>query len=482
MKNSVLRNYIYNLSYQILTLITPFITTPYLSRVLGPDGIGLYSYTTSIVSYFILLASMGVSDYAQREIAYHQNDRYIQSRTFFEVLGIRNVLVVISLVSYYLFLTQVESDHTIYWIQAINIIAVLFDITWFFQGLEEFGKIVARNFLVRIVNIVAIFVFIHNPSDLNLYIFLIGFMNVVSGLSIWLYLPKYLVHVERKDIRPFRNFLIIIQLFLPQIAIQIYTVLDKTMIGVITASPAQNGYYEQAEKIVKMTLMVVTSLGTVMIPRIASSYANGDIAMIRHYIMRSYRFVWLVALPMMFGLIGIIDQVIPWFFGPGYGPVGILVKVFSGLLLAIGISNVTGVQFLIPINKQNIFTLTVLIGAVLNFVLNLVLIPIFMSLGAAIASVTAETVIALVQFHFVKEYFSLIDVLSISIKCFLCSLIMFFVLEIVQFLMGYPSSILSTMSLVLIGCIIYGILLFIWKDSFFLETMEKILGKVRAKL
>ena len=105
-----------------------------------------------------------------------------------------------------------------------------------------------------------------------------------------------------------------------------------------------------------------------------------------------------------------------------------------------------------------------------------------MSLGAAIASVTAETVIALVQFHFVKEYFSLIDVLSISIKYFLCSLIMFFVLEIVQFLMGYPSSILSTMSLVLIGCIIYGILLFIWKDSFFLETMEKILGKVRAKL
>ena len=185
---------------------------------------------------------------------------------------------------------------------------------------------------------------------------------------------------------------------------------------------------------------------------------------------------------MMFGLIGIIDQVIPWFFGPGYGPVGILVKVFSGLLLAIGINNVTGVQFLIPINKQNIFTLTVLIGAVLNFVLNLVLIPIFMSLGAAIASVTAETVIALVQFHFVKEYFSLIDVLSISIKYFLCSLIMFFVLEIVQFLMGYPSSILSTMSLVLIGCIIYGILLFIWKDSFFLETMEKILGKVRAKL
>lgn len=482
MKNSVLRNYIYNLSYQILTLITPFITTPYLSRVLGPDGIGLYSYTTSIVSYFILLASMGVSDYAQREIAYHQNDRYIQSRTFFEVLGIRNVLVVISLVSYYLFLTQVESDHTIYWIQAINIIAVLFDITWFFQGLEEFGKIVARNFIVRIINIVAIFVFIHDSSDLNLYIFLIGFMNVVSGLSIWFYLPKYLVHVERRDIRPFRNFLIIVQLFLPQIAIQIYTVLDKTMIGVITASPAQNGYYEQAEKIVKMTLMVVTSLGTVMIPRIASSYANGDVAMIRHYIMRSYRFVWLIALPMMFGLIGIIDQVIPWFFGPGYGPVGILVKIFTGLLLAIGINNVTGVQFLIPINKQNIFTLTVLIGAILNFVLNLVLIPIFMSLGAAIASVTAETAIALVQFYFVKKYFSLIDVLSISKKYFLCSLIMFFVLEIVQFLMSYPSSILSTMFLVLIGCIIYGTLLFIWKDSFFLETMEKILGKVRAKL
>ena len=246
MRKSILKNYVYNLAYQIITLLTPFITTPYLSRTLGPEGIGIYSYTTSIVSYFIILASMGVSDYAQREIAYHQGNRYLQSRTFFEVIGIRNLLVFISFFCYYLFLTQVESNHTIYWIQSINILAVLFDITWFFQGLEEFGKIVFRNLIVRIINIGAIFIFIHTPSDLNKYVFLLAVMNILSGLSIWVYLPQYIVRVQWSDIYFFRNFFIIIQMFLPQIAIQVYTVLDKTMIGVITDLPAENGYYEQA--------------------------------------------------------------------------------------------------------------------------------------------------------------------------------------------------------------------------------------------
>ena len=161
MSKSITKNYIYNLSYQILTLITPFITIPYLSRVLGPDGIGEYSFTFSIVTYFVLVANLGVANYAQREIAYHQDDDYVLSRIFFEVNVLRFVLVGASMVVYYFLVSSWHVSHTIYWLQALNIVAVLFDISWFFQGLEEFGKIVFRNFLVRIANVVLIFVLIH---------------------------------------------------------------------------------------------------------------------------------------------------------------------------------------------------------------------------------------------------------------------------------------------------------------------------------
>lgn len=482
MKKSISKNYIYNLSYQLLTLVTPFITTPYISRVLGPDGVGMYSYTTSIVAYFILLASLGIANYAQREIAYHQDDVHAQSRIFYEVVGIRAITVSISLLSYYLIISHCDvEDKVIYWVQAINILVVLFDISWFFQGLEEFGKIVLRNFVIRILSIAGIFLLIHDVSDLLLYIGLMAGMNFLGAVSIWLYLPKYLVRVARNEINPFRNFVVIVQMFLPQIAIQIYTVFDKTMIGILTGSAFENGYYEQAEKIVKIGLMLVTSLGPVMLPRIASAYAHNDMEAIHHYIMRSYRFVWMIGLPMMFVTIGLIDTAVPWFFGPGYEKVGLLVKIFSGLLLAIGINNVTGVQYLISVNKQNTFTLTVLLGAIINFCLNMILIPSMESTGAAIASVAAETAIALVQFYFVRAYFSLSKVLRLS-KCYLlCSLLMFAFLMMVSSIY-YEQTVIYTVALGGLSVMVYSGFLMLFRDDFFMGFLNKIMGKVRERL
>lgn len=482
MKKSLSKNYLYNLSYQVLTVITPFITTPYISRVLGADGIGIYSYTTSIVSYFILLASLGVAGYAQREIAYHQEDRYVQSRIFYEVFGIRLLTLVISLLSYYIVISEFEKEYQIiYCVQALNILAVLFDISWFFQGLEEFGKIVFRNFIIRIFNIAGIFLFIHSESDLLLYIGLMSFINLMGGLCIWLYLPKYLVHVKGSDINIFRNFKIILQLFLPQIAIQVYTVLDKTMIGVLTGLASENGYYEQAEKIVRILLMLVTSLGTVVMPRIAAAYANDDQEAIKYYIMRSYRFVWMIGLPIMFATIGLIDTAVPWFFGFGYEKVGVLVKILSGLLLAIGINNVTGVQYLISVNKQNIFTLTVLVGALVNFLMNVLLIPYMASLGAAIASVAAETVIALLQFYYVREYFPFIKIMLLSSRYILSSVLMFGLLTLLSTIY-YEQTVVHTAILAVIAVMTYSVLLMIFKDEYFMEFLNKLLRKVRERL
>lgn len=475
MSKSISKNYIYNVSYQLLTLITPFITTPYLSRVLGPHGIGIYSYTTSIVSYFILLSSLGIANYAQREIAYNQDNPQIQSRTFFEINLLRIILVSISLGVYYLTIIHFPDDHLVYWIQALNIIAVLFDISWFFQGLEEFGKIVFRNFVIKVLSVVLIFVLIHNPDDLNKYIFLLGFMNILSGISIWFYLPRYLVKVPWKEIKIFRNFSIIIQLFLPQVAIQIYTVLDKTMIGAITGSPLENGYYEQAEKVVKLSLTIVTSLGTVMMPRIAYSYAHGKIDAIKEDMMRSYRFVWFLTIPMFFGFIAVSSNFVPWFFGPGYEKVVPLMQILSGLVIAIGLSNVTGIQYLLPTNQQNKLTLSVVIGAITNFVLNLLLIPHLQSIGAAIASIIAECVVTGVQFYIVRNVFSIVNIIASMKKYFISGCIMFAAIFTLAFIL--PPSIIHTFIIIAIGLGCYLGLLSLLKDSMLYMAINKIKNK-----
>jgi O-antigen/teichoic acid export membrane protein len=480
MSKSISRNYLYNVSYQVLTLLTPFITTPYLSRILGPDGIGVYSYTTSIVSYFILFSTLGLSNYGQREIAYHRDDKHIQSRTFFELNILRFFLVFINLIAYYFVISFSAKDQVIYWIQALNIIAVLFDVSWFFQGLEEFGKIVFRNFVIRLLSITFIFLLIKTPEDLNKYIALLGTMNVLSGVSIWFYLPKYLIRVPLKELNPFRNFKVIIELFLPQIAIQIYTVLDKTMIGLITSSPSENGYYEQAEKVVKLSLTIVTSLGTVVLPRVAYSFAKKQYEEIKKLMMKSYQFVWFLTIPMCLGLIGISSHFVPWFFGPAYTKVILLIQILSSLTIIIALSNVTGIQYLLPTNQQNLLTASVVCGSIVNFSLNLLLIRLYGSIGAAIASVVAETVVTVVQFYFVRHIFHPIDVLKLSVKYWMAGILMLCLIYFAG--KFFPADVFHTIGLILLGAGIYIFSLFILRDSMLSTVFKKLWNRFNHKV
>ena len=476
MSKSITKNYIYNLSYQILTLITPFITLPYLSRVLGPDGIGEYSFTFSIVTYFVLVANLGVANYAQREIAYHQDDDYVLSRIFFEVNVLRFVLVGASMVVYYFLVSSWHVSHTIYWLQALNIVAVLFDISWFFQGLEEFGKIVFRNFLVRIANVVLIFVLIHEPADLLAYTALMGAMNIISGVLIWFYVPQYVHKVPVKEWKPFRNFSVILQLFLPQIAIQIYIVMDKTLLGVLAGSYAENAYYEQADKIVKLLLTIATSLGTVMLPRISYAYAHGLKEDVERYMMRSYRFTWFLTIPMCLGLMAVAPSFVPWFFGPGYEPVTTVLQVISGIIIAIGLSNVTGIQYLIPTNRQNELTLSVTMGAIFNLCMNLYMIPRYQAVGVALATLLTEWLVTIVQFYMVRHDLHLKRILSISRMYWLVGIIMF----IMVYAIGQYArpTFFYTIIISSVGGIVYFIGLLALKDN----LIYAVLNKARSKL
>lgn len=474
-KKSIKVNYLYNLIYQVFTLVTPLITAPYLARVLGADGIGLYSYTESVASYFLLFAALGISTYGQREIAYTQDDRTERSKVFWETKILNIVSGAVVLAVYYPFALQ-QKNTALYFVFSLNIIASMIDVSWLFQGLEEFGKITLRNMTAKIINIAFVFLFVKTKADVLLYA--LGGLGIYLLGNVWMWfgISKHIDKPDWKTMQPFKRLPGVLSLFLPTIAMQIYTVLDKTMIGVITQSNVENGYYEQAIKLSKMVLTVVTALGTVMIPRIGYHFERKETEQVRQYMYRGYQFVWFLGIPLCFGVSGVASSMVPWFYGEGYEKVVPLLQILSWLILMIGISNVTGIQYMVPTKRQNLFTLTVVIGAAVNFVLNAVLIPGFASIGAAVASVVAEMTIAVVQIVLMRKELSPRKIVQPAWRYVISGGVMLAAVVLLNRCM--EPSILETLILVCSGAAVYFTMLLVLRDPFFIESVKSVFSKV----
>ena len=476
MKKSVTRNYIYNLIYQLLILVLPLITAPYVSRRLGAENLGIYSYTISITTFFVIFGSLGVATYGQREIAYVQNNKKEYSRIFWEIAILRIITMAISILIFYVAFIFRNTEYKIYYmILILEILGNAIDISWFFQGLEDFKKIVMRNTLVKIISIICVFTFVKGPDDLNKYFLIYVFSIFIGYVSLWLYLPKLIEKVKIKSIHIFRHLKPTIGLFIPQIAVQVYTLLDKTMIGTIITDKSEVGFYDQSQKIIKMLLTVITSLGTVMLPRIASIFANGEKERIKEYLRKSFNMVVLLAFPIMFGIFAVAKAFVPVFFGPGYDKVAVLMYVICPILLLIGLSSVTGTQFLLPTKRQKEFTISVICGAIMNLIMNGLLIWKYGAIGASIGTVVAELTVTLIQMYFTRKDFDYRQLLKLSWKYLFASLIMY----VICFIIGtfITRNVISVVVQVAVGSIVYGSCLLIMRDKFVFEVIGRILHK-----
>lgn len=478
-QKSISKNYLYNLFYQILVIVMPLITTPYLSRVLGAEAIGIYSYTLSIATYFILFGTLGISLYGQREIAYVQEDDKKRSITFWEILFLKIITMTISIFIFWVTYGMHGQYKIYYRILVIELISQCIDISWFFQGIEEFKKTVIRNSIVKLIFAICIFMFVKSPNDLIKYIVIIAGANLFGNMSLWIYIPKYIQKVAIKDLHVFKHLKPTILLFIPQIAVQIYTVLDRTMLGIIIEDKSEVGFYEQAQKVVKLLLTLITSLGTVMVPRMASTFAKGDKEQLKKYMYSSFSFVFFLAFPIMAGLILISGEFVPIFFGQGYEKVAVLINVIVPITLFIGLSNIIGTQYLLPTKRQTEFSISVIVGAIVNFILNIIVIKKYASIGASITTVIAEFLVTAVQFYFVRKEIDIKTVLRLSKNNIIATVIMFGIVYIttkVLTLHGIYSIIIQITE----GCIIYGIILILLKDSFINDVLNKVNEKRNA--
>ncbi len=480
---NIIKNFIYNASYQLMMIILPIITTPYVARVLGAEKIGIYSYTEAIVAYFVLFGTLGFSLYGRREIAYKQTDSKDYSRLFWEIFIFRSATMLVATgVFCYLFIFRSGPYSLFYKILLIEILGNILDISWFFQGLEDFKKTVIRSVAVKLVAVICIFIFVKTPSHLSRYFLIYGISTLLGNLALWFYLPRFLTSVKVKIKDIFKHFLPTLALFLPQIATQVYTVLDKVMLGSMISDKSEVGYYEQSQRIIKIILTLVTSLGIVLMPRIANLFANGDKDKINHYIKTSLNVIFVLSFPIIFGLIAVSDVFVPLFFGAGYERVSLLIKIICPIVLFIGMSNVVGTQYLLPTKRQKEFSISVWVGAIINAIFNFIFITRWGAVGAALGTILAELSVIVVQVYFIRKEFTFADIIKSAAKYLIGSLIMYAVLLLMGTILHQRvSNIINIFITITIGVIVYTIYLFVVKDSFLLNIIRKVSGFLKHR-
>ncbi|MDM7552471.1 flippase [Levilactobacillus brevis] len=420
----VIRNYLYNAGYQLLILVVPFVTVPYIARVLGPSGVGINSYTNSLVMYFFLLGALGTSVYGNREIAYHRDNLEERTRIFWEIEILQIITMMGALVLFIIFIAF-QSHYQFYFVlQSIWIVAGIFDISWLFMGMEDFKKTVTRNALVKIASLMAIFIFVQAKSDVGKYIFILGLAQLLGNLTLWPYVRDVVGKPNINFRAVFSHLRPTVMLFIPQIATQVYLQLNKTMLGQFDSVTA-SGYYDYADKLVKMILAVITATGTVMLPHMSNLAAKGDVKRLNKLLYKSFDFSGVLAIPLMFGLAAVATGMVPWYYGPKFDIVSTLIIIEAPVTVLIGWSNVIGLQYLMPLKRVKTYTLSVTYGAFTNIIINIPLVLMFGVVGATIATVISEVVVTFYQLVVVRNLINYHHLFSETWKYVVSGLIMF---------------------------------------------------------
>ncbi len=462
-------------------LLTPFITTPYVSRVLGADGIGIYSYTSSVMTYFALFAALGTASYGAREIAQHRNFVQEASKLFWEIELMTVCTSLAALVGWGIVIA-VSRKYTYYFIALLpSLFAVTADITWFFIGYEQVKYTVSRGLFCKILGIIGLFTFVKQKDDLLVYMVINSTIQLVGNLSMWSYLPKMLVRVDFRKLTIKRHFRETWIYFIPTIATSIYTVLDKTLIGVITGNDYQNGYYEQATKIINMIKTVVfSSLNSVMSARISYLFSERRDDEIHRRISRSMSFIFLLGYGCTFGLLGVAGRFVPLFFGDSYKPVADMLYLMSPLILIIGISNCLGSHYYTPAGLRKKSTKFIVAGAIVNLCLNLLLIPKHGATGAVVASVIAELVITVLYVRFSHGYMSIGILWKNSWKKVASGAVMFVVVMALGQIQALGD--LAVLGIqIMVGVAAYGIVLLLLRDDTLLEIWKTVVEMAKKK-
>ena len=474
--SSLKKNLAYNVAYQILVIILPLITAPYVSRVLGADGLGTYSYIFSIVTYFGLFGMLGIANHGNRSVALVRDNRQKVSEAFSNTYIIQLCTTVIALLLYCLFIyCWFSGDKTIAYIESIIVLSYVLDITWFFFGLEQFAVTVTRNAIIKIATVVAIFIFVRSREDLWIYALIMSCGMLFSQIYLWLRIRKYADFCKPSWSQVKSNIKPVLMLFIPAIAYSIYKLLDKVMLGAMS-SMSQVGLFDNAEKIINIPSSLITAFGTVMMPRITVLLGTGDEHRISYLNKISVRYFTLLVVGAAFGLAGICNVLAPVYFGSEFVGSAPIIAGLGFSLIFVTWANVIRTQYLIPNKLDKPYVISSVIGALANLAVNIILIPKFAGIGAMIGTIIAEFTVFFVQLILVRRSFPMSQYLQPVLFLFPIGMIMFAVVYWIGAYMG--NTIITLIIQILVGGFLYlsgsMVYLKVIHDEFFEKLTSRI--------
>lgn len=472
------KNILYKLLYELLIIAVPIITTPYVSRVLEADGVGINSYIGAYMSYFVLFGTLGTVNYGTKLIASNRDNYTEKSKAFWELEGLSFITCLLALVLWLVF-SGFRGDNSLYFYAMTPvIIANMLDISWLYVGCEKIGYTVFVNSICKVGGVIGLFIFVKSKNDLFAYIIINSMALLLGSISMWLFLPKMVGKVELKEINVWKHFKESVDFFIPTIMVSVYQVLDKILIQLITNDDYQNGYYEQTIKIITLLkTLVYSAVGSVVSARVSYHVANHEWERVSEKILQVFEYVFFMGCGCVFGLISISNVFVRIFFGKGYEEVSLLLKIISPLLVICGISSSMSVLYYMPTGKNKQLSKCIFVGSVINLIINGILIPRWGAMGAVLASVVAEGVIMFLTITNCEGIISFVTI----IKCLYKKIIAGFFMAVI--LCGLKSSIngigvLELFAYCAIGLMVYILFLLLLRDN----SLKYVYGIVKDKM
>jgi len=481
-KTSIIVNLLYQLIYQLVIMILPLVLSPYLARVIGAEGMGYYSYSFSVAYYFVIFSNLGILNFGNREIAKVKDDSERLNQVFSNLISVHIIISSISFALYIGYVVFLAESQLYAMIQSLYVLSGLFDISWFYFGIEKFKLTAIVNSAMKIIVAILTFAFVNTPDDIWVYCLIMAGGFLVCQMSLWFPLHRY-VQFEKpqKDIMwSFIKPLAI--LFIPVVAVSLYRYMDKIMVGMISGK-RELGWYENAEKIIDVPMGIIAAFGTVMMPRMSNLCVCGNMKDAYEYIEKSMKYIMLIGFALAFGLSSVGRVFAPVFWGEDFMNSGNLIICLAVTIPFLSFAGILRTQYLIPNNYDREYVVSIISGALVNVVVNCILIPKYGALGAAIATIGAEVTVCLLQTYAVRQ--------KLPIKKYVKNFLPFFIIGFgmfgVVFIFGErrDASILTLLLQILIGGLFYliisGSCLFLTKDVLLMKIIDKVELKYKRK-
>ena len=478
MGQSIKNNFLLNLSTTITGLLFPLITFPYASRILMADGIGQVQFFQSIIDYVSLCTALGIPLYAVREIARIRDNKELRSRTTIEILLLHAILTLVGYIVVFILaktVAKIEIDASLFFLLSTTLFFNTIGVAWFYQAIEDFKYITLRSLFVRILSLVALFIFVKTKQDLFYYAGILVIGTVGNNIFNFFRLRKYikLSKGEFKRLNLLRHLIPALKIFILNLVISIYVNLDSVMLGFLKNEESV-GYYAAATRLTKAILGIVSSLGAVLLPRFSNMITNGQKEEFQLLANKAASFTIALSLPMSVGLIFMAAPIIHIFCGNGFEPTILTLKLVAPIVLFIGLSGIIGMQILYPQGREKYVIISTMVGACINLLINYLLIPQYGQYGAALGTVIAEFMVTVIMILLGRKYLP-INILSKQNLHYLIGSIVISIL--LAFLFVFPLHEVNYLLIgILLSVIVYYAYLLMIKDTLALQLKKLLLS------